>query len=50
MALLMERRVATSAPVFKSVPQGAATQVWAAVVADADEIAAASAKTATWRS
>jgi NAD(P)-dependent dehydrogenase (short-subunit alcohol dehydrogenase family) len=38
MAQLMERRQNSGAPQFKSIEQGAATSVWAAIVADADEV------------
>ncbi len=35
---LAARRATTSAPAFKTVPQGAATTIWAGVVAEADEV------------
>ena len=38
MQLLMQRYPMREAPRFKSVPQGAATTVWAAIVADAGDI------------
>jgi len=38
MKLLMDRIASSGAPGFKTVPQGAATSVWAAVIADADDI------------
>ncbi len=38
MQLLMERYPMREPSRFKSVPQGAATTVWAAIVADTDEI------------
>jgi len=38
MKLLMDRIASSGAPGFKTVPQGAATSVWAAVIADAEEI------------
>ncbi len=38
MAALMKRIQSSGAPQFKSVPQGAATAVWAGLVADAAEV------------
>jgi NAD(P)-dependent dehydrogenase (short-subunit alcohol dehydrogenase family) len=38
MQQLIDRLATSGAPAFKTVPQGAATSVWAAIVADAAEI------------